>query len=190
MRRKTIALATVIAAVAGAALIAHGLWIPLKAELAQILLRKAWESSLRSGEPIAPWPWADTHPVAQMTVGDPEERIIVLSGASGRTMAFGPAHLDGSAKPGARGNCVITAHRDTHFSGLQQLRPGDSVSVWDDQKRSHSYRVRETMVVDQDETWVMAETPDTRLTLITCYPFDSVVPRGRQRYVVIAEAKS
>ena len=50
---------------------------------------------------------------------------LVLAGASGRTLAWGPGHLDGSAPPGAAGNAVLSAHRDTHFRFLQRVVPGD-----------------------------------------------------------------
>jgi len=39
-----------------------------KAELAGILVRRAWNQSVQSGRPRAPWPWADTHPVARIRI--------------------------------------------------------------------------------------------------------------------------
>ena len=55
--------------------------------------------------------------------------VIVLAGASGRTLAFGPGHLDGSARPGEPGNCVLSAHRDTQFAFLRRLEIGDLLDL-------------------------------------------------------------
>ena len=158
----------------------EGAWIYGKAKLAQLLLELSWRGALER-----PWPWADTHPVARIEVGG--ERIIVLSGASGRTMAFGPGHLDGTALPGTGGNCVITAHRDTHFAALRYVVPGDVVRVQRKDGAVVEYIVRYTRVVDKNDTSVLEDNGFARLTLITCWPFDAVIPGGPLRYVVIAE---
>ena len=46
--------------------------------------------------------------------------------------------------------------------------------------------VREMRVVDHGDTSALAQTSGPTLTLITCYPFDAVVPGGPLRYVVVA----
>ena len=160
----------------------QGAWIYGKAKLAQLLLELSWR-----GGPTRPWPWADTHPVAKLEVGG--ERIVVLSGASGRTMAFGPGHLDGTALPGTAGNSVITAHRDTHFAALRYVVPGDVVTVERRDGVRVDYVVRDARVVDKNYVSVLRDDGATRLTLITCWPFDAVIPGGPLRYVVVAEKR-
>ena len=54
---------------------------------------------------------------------------MVLAGASGRTLAFGPGHVDGTPLPGEHGNAVVSGHRDTHFAFLRDLRCGDVLEV-------------------------------------------------------------
>ena len=49
------------------------------------------------------------------------------------------------------------------------------------------YRVSEVTIMDKDEARVMDEPGAPQLTLITCYPFDSILPGTSLRYVVIAE---
>ena len=44
-----------------------------------------------------------------------------------------------------------------------------------------------TLIMDKSQIGVLAESDTSILTLITCYPFDTVVPGGRMRYVVIAQ---
>ncbi|HUP46545.1 MAG TPA: class D sortase, partial [Thermoanaerobaculia bacterium] len=111
---------------------------------------------------------------------------IVLAGASGRTMAFGPGHVDGTALPGQHGNCVITAHRDTHFAVLRNVVAGDRVVLRTADGRRIEYEVTRTMIAGKNETWLLADDGVSKLTLITCYPFDAVIPGGPLRYVVIA----
>ena len=171
--------------IAGIVLGGKGMWIYGKAKLAQLLLQMSWRSAL-AGKPVKPWPWADTRALAKMEIDG--DNMIVLSGASGRTMAFGPGHLDGSALPGESGNCVITAHRDTHFSRLRYVVPGDTIRVQRADRQVIEYEVNATRIVAKDDVSVIAPDARTRLTLITCYPFDSVIPGGPLRYVIVATA--
>lgn len=164
----------------------EGLWIYAKARLAQLLLDLSWRSEL-SGYPVKPWPWADTHPLAKLTIDRDGSQIIVLAGASGRTMAFGPGHLDGSALPGQPGNCVITAHRDTHFAPLRYVGPGEVITLQRIDGRILRYRVTATRVVRKQDTSVLRQDGRDRLTLITCYPFDAIRPGTPLRYIVVAE---
>ncbi len=171
---------------AGMAVGGEGLWIYAKARLAQLLLEISWRSAL-AGEQLKPWPWADTRAIARLTIERDGAAVIVLDGASGRTMAFGPGHLDGTAMPGDIGNCVITAHRDTHFAPLRYLGPGDIVTLQRPDGRIVRYRVQATRVVRKNDTSVLRQDARTRLTLITCYPFDAVKPGTPLRWVVIAQ---
>ena len=96
-------------------------WIDVKARLAQELVRRAWRAARDgTGEP-RPWPWADTWPVARLIVASRGVDLLVLAGASGRTLAFGPGHVTGTALPGEPGNAVVSGHRDTHFAFLREL---------------------------------------------------------------------
>jgi sortase A len=42
-------------------------------------------------------------------------------------------------------------------------------------------------VLDKRDTWVARNEGPSRLTLITCWPFDALRAGGAERYVVIAE---
>jgi len=178
--------------VAGVASGGCGAWIHLKAGLAQVLLHRAWADTQREGKgtEVRPWPWADTWPVARMRVPAHDVDVIVLAGGSGRTIAFGPGHLDDSVDPGTTGNCVLAGHRDTHFSFLKELREGDRVLIESAAGEVVSYAFRDAMVVDEDQLWVLADTDECRLTLVTCYPFDDPIPGGPLRFVVRADAVS
>lgn len=173
----------------GALEIGQGLYIPAKAAFAQHLVQRAWQRGERpggeGGQP--PWPWADTYPIARLTSAHRDDELFVLSGASGRTLAFGPGHLASSAMPGDAGNSVILGHRDTHFGFLAELAPGDVLTIDRDDGRRYDFAVTALDVVDAGRATVVLDAPAPRLTLITCYPFDAATPGGPLRYVVSAE---
>lgn len=156
-------------------------WLPLKAQLAQNLLERAWNRTL-AGEPRPrPWPWADTSPVGVLEAPAQSQRLLILEGASGRNLAFGPAALGPLDQP----DVLISGHRDTHFAFLEDLTLGDPLIV-----RSpgdlRAYRVEHMEVVDSRLARMVVETGIDRLTLVTCYPFDAIAPGGPLRWVVTA----
>ena len=166
--------------------VGHGAYIYAKAALAQHLLRQAWDDTLQGQAAVKPWSWADTYPVARLTMPQQGVDLIVLAGASGRTLAFGPGHVDGTPLPGVVGNSVLSAHRDTHFEFLQHLKLGDAFRVENAQGKKTRYVVQATRVVDQSDVSVMRASTFEQLTLVTCYPFNAIRAGGPLRYVVTA----
>ena len=166
--------------------VGHGAYIYAKAALAQHLLRQAWDDTLQGQAAVKPWSWADTYPVARLTMPQQGVDLIVLAGASGRTLAFGPGHVDGTPIPGEIGNSVLSAHRDTHFEFLQHLKLGDAFRVENAQGKKTRYVVQATRVVDQSDVSVMRASTFEQLTLVTCYPFNAIRAGGPLRYVVTA----
>ena len=163
-----------------------GVWIHAKAQLAQVLLQRAWEKTLAGDAQARPWPWADTWPVARLSFPGHGSDMVVLEGASGRVLAFAPGHLHGTASPGQEGACVVAGHRDTHFAVLEHLQPGDLIEVDGTGGSRHSYRVRASVVLDRDDVWALTPTGGSELILVTCWPFNAVIPGGPGRYVVWA----
>ncbi|MGQ0509901.1 MAG: class GN sortase [Betaproteobacteria bacterium] len=172
---------------AGAYQFGQGAWIHAKAQLAQVLIERAWTRTLAGEAAVKPWPWADTWPVAKLEAPAQGVSLLVLAGVSGRTMAFGPGLQDGTALPGTRGNSVIGGHRDTHLSFLRHLRKGEVLRIQRADGTHAEYRVAQLDVLDKSDTWVARNTGGARLTLVTCWPFDALRAGGPGRYVVIAE---
>ena len=167
--------------------VASAAWIHAKGAVAQQLIAFAWQAGREHGTVRRPWPGADLKPVARLTAPGRGVELYVLDNASARALAFGPAHVGGTARPASAGNSVIVAHRDTHFAFLQRLAEGDELDVEALAGAHARYRVREVAVVDKHETRVLEPDGAARLTLITCYPFDAVMPGTPWRYVVIAD---
>lgn len=189
MKRRLTRTLAVLLLTLGGWQVGAGAWIHAKAALAQVLIKHAWDEALAGHKAMPPWPWADTHPVARLTVPALGVDEIVLAGAVGRTLAFGPGHVDGTAAPGAPGLDVISGHRDTHFRFLREIKPGESIILIDPAGVAHRYRVTETRVIDVDKTALDATGETPRLALVTCFPFDSPTPGTHRRYVVFAEAR-
>jgi sortase A len=185
--RRTLGVAIAVLVAVGVWQLGHGVWIHAKARLAQHLLHRAWARTLAGERDVKPWPWADTWPVARLTVPAHGVDVIVLAGASGRTLAFGPGHAAGSATPGAAGTAIVTGHRDTHFAFLARVRAGEIVVVQVPGRAPVAFRVSETAVVDARTAAVLNDDGLSTLVLLTCYPFDAVTAGGPLRYAVTAE---
>lgn len=164
----------------------EGGWILLKASLAQVLLDRAWSATVAEGARVRPWPWADTWPVGRLSVSRLGADAVVLAGASGEALAFGPGLVAGAAAPGGNGHVVIAGHRDTHFAFLAGVREGDRILLEDPTGRQRDYRVTGMRVVDSRDALVPLDVGGPWLTLIACWPFDAVDPGGPLRYVVSA----
>lgn len=176
--------------VAGIALTGRALYLHAKAELAGVLIRRAWQVTAHSGEPRPPWPWADTHPVARLRIPRLGYDEIVLESATPHTLAFGPARLLSGAALGEPGNLELAGHRNNWFKPLQSAAVGDTIELeWYDSHRAglrtRTYIINDIRVVAPEDVTLLAPTSIDALTLITCYPF-SRSPHSPQRYIVRA----
>ena len=162
-------------------------WIYLKSELAQKLLDSAWQQTLVTQLPVKAWPWADTWPIARLQMADKNIDWLVMAGAHGEALAFGPGHISASAKPGYGGSTIIAGHRDTHFSFLQTLALGELLQLVNDRGERQSFAITAIDIVDSAKARLKANNERPQLLLVTCYPFDAVSSGGSLRYVVSAE---
>jgi sortase A len=184
-RRPRLTAAALLGA-AGVILLGQGAWIQAKAVLAQILLERAFAETLATGRDAKPWSWADTWPVARVEAPRLGRSAIVLHGSSGQALAFGPGHVEGTPQPGKPGAAVFSAHRDTHFSFLRELRAGDELRVTRRDGVTLRFRVTDGSVVRFDASGLDPLAGLPRLVLSTCWPFDAKVP-GPLRYLLEAD---
>lgn len=166
----------------GLATMAQAAWIPAKAALAQVLLDQAFDASLAEHRAVKPWPWADTAPVARVSVARLGVSDVVLSGGSGQAMAFGPTELRGGDRV-----TVLAAHRDTHFAFVRNLEPGDEVTVERIDGTRQRYRVTGFQTVRWNRFAVPSDPARPLLALTTCWPFGAT-EHGPWRRVAWAEA--
>ena len=132
---KVLRLSAVLILITGVCLTGRAVYLHAKAQLAGVLIRRAWEQSLQSGKVHAPWSWADTYPIARLRIPHLDYDEIVLEGAMPRTLAFGPARLFSGAHMGEAGNVVLAGHRTSWFQPLEAIKQGDAIDLeWFDQR--------------------------------------------------------
>lgn len=187
---KAARLVAVLILVGGVSLTARAAYLHAKAELAGILIRRAWEQSIASGKPRPPWPWADTHPIARLMIPRLGYDEIVLEGATPRTLAFGPAHMLNGSGFGKPGNLLLAGHRTSWFLPLEKISPGDAIQIqWFDARQGklfeRTYAVDLIRVTDPRDVALLEPTSEDALTLVTCYPFGRG-PTSPQRFQVRA----
>jgi sortase A len=111
----------------------------------------------------------------------------VVEGDDREQLKQGAGHHVGSANPGERGNCVISAHNDIFgeiFRDLPDLDLGDEILAYTT-SRVYRYVVTQKRFVEPTEVSVLESTSSPILTLISCYPYGI----DTQRIVVIGELK-
>jgi sortase A len=101
----------------------------------------------------------------------------VVEGDDWTSLKKGAGHHIGSANPGERGNCIISAHNDIYgeiFRDLPELKVGDEIRV-ETQTQTYLYVVQQTQIINPNDpeaaASVMAPTRSPVLTLISCYPY-------------------
>lgn len=176
-------------AVAGIGLLARPQWSNFREHQAQRELAEVLAGSVVTPLPLAPGP-AGPHPaVAAALPWTPPVygrlRIpaiglstVVVNGATLTDyfdlMVWGPAHLAGSAAPGAVGNAVIFGHNDefgSPFWYLHRLHPGDAIDLVAD-GRTDVYRVTALWPVEPTNLDPVVPLTGVRaLTLVTCAGF-------------------
>ena len=67
---------------------------------------------------------------------------------------------------------------------LEELRKGDEIAIERSDGRIVYYEVEELQVADARTMRVGVMADEDVLVLVTCWPFDAVVPGGPLRYVV------
>lgn len=112
----------------------------------------------------------------------------VVEGDDWDSLKRGAGHHIGSANPGERGNCIISAHNDIYgevFRDLPDVELGDVVEVHT-ASQVYRYVVTQKRIIPPTEVSVMSPTSSPVLTLISCYPYGI----DTHRIVVIAELQS
>ena len=111
--------------------------------------------------------------------------FFVWEGATKKNLLFGPARVAESAAPGGSGNCIIAAHRDTHFRILREVRRDEPIVLEHGGHLFH-YRITGLHIVSAADKTYYRPTVGPTLTLVTCYPF-FYVGRAPKRFIVRAE---
>ena len=109
----------------------------------------------------------------------------VLEGDDARILRLSVGHIPGTAVPGPTGNVGLAGHNNTFFRPLQKVNVGDEIR-YSTTSGTYTYRVVSLRVVLPSAIEVLDSTPQPTLTLVTCYPFNSISP-APLRLIVHAE---
>ncbi len=110
---------------------------------------------------------------------------LIVEGTSTTALNRAVGHIEGTSWPGVPGNVGLSAHRDTFFRPLRNIKKGDEINLRHPEA-DFRYQVVSTKVVSPNDVAVLE--PDGReiLTLVTCYPFYFIGP-APSRFIVRAE---
>ena len=112
----------------------------------------------------------------------------VLEGSGRKQLKLGVGRITTTALPGAKGNAVVTAHRDTFFRHIADLRKGDEIIVRRNGERM-VFAMTGYKIVKPTDVSVLKQTDEPTLTLITCYPTYYIGP-APERLVVSSKLVS
>jgi sortase A len=107
---------------------------------------------------------------------------VVKEGADTKTLSRAVGHIPYTALPGEKGNVGVAAHRDTFFRGLRDVRHGDVIRVVTTEG-VYLYEVDSMKIVWPKNVEVLDPTPDKRITLVTCFPFN-YIGHAPKRFIV------
>jgi sortase A len=136
---------------------------------------KAYEESLQENLGL---------PLAVLSIPKIGLEVPVLEGTDELTLNRAVGLIEGTARPGERGNVGIAGHRDGYFRGLKDVGAGDAIEMRTLSTRD-LYVVESVKIVSPDDVHVLDPTPSPVLTLVTCYPF-YFVGSAPQRWIVRA----
>ncbi|MEZ0481494.1 class D sortase [Planococcus sp. SSTMD024] len=84
--------------------------------------------------------------------------------------------------PDQQRHTVLSGHRDTVFTGLEEMKKGDSVFLEYEGQR-YEYAIEKIWITDAEDRTVIVDKSEATLTLTTCYPFD-YIGYAPDRYII------
>jgi len=126
-------------------------------------------------------------PMAILRIPELDLEVPVLEGTDDMVLDRAVGRIAGTVRPGEVGNSGIAGHRDGVFRGLKDIDLGDWIEV-ETLTGISSYQIDKISIVSPTHVEVLEPTPDSVITLVTCYPF-YFVGKAPQRYIVRASLK-
>ena len=151
----------------------------------QGLLHTAWVRTQSSGHQVKPWPWAETVPIARLSIPSLNAKHVVLAYADHKLPTVAITHANSSIPPGELGNSILNVSQEGYQSFLRHLKPGDVLLLESVHSGLWRYRVSTIYVVEKTNTVLIEPSLNRRLTLVSCHRCDQ--QQNRFRYVVVAE---
>ncbi len=127
-------------------------------------------------------PYVDmVNPIAVLQIPKMNLKVIVAEGTDDEIIKYAVGHFKDTAMPGDMGNFALAGHRnyDTgeFFLRLNKLEINDDIIV-STHNETFTYKVTESFTVAPEDTYVIGESQDAIITLVTC-TYD-----GKERLIV------
>ena len=117
----------------------------------------------------------------------------ILEGTDDRALKYTVGHYPGTSQPGETGNYVLLGHRNYvyghFFREIDKLEVGDQIIIKKD-SNTYTYSVTESFVVSPEEVWVLEQSSEPIITMITCTPIGTYTDRLIVRGVLLTDNKS
>ena len=123
--------------------------------------------------------------VGRLTILSANINHYVVFGATNNKLEYGPGYILGTSLPGSGGNFAIAGHRTTYgapFGNLDRVQVGETI-IFQTNTNQYKYQVIDVKIVSPEDTYVLENYGDDRITLTTCHPKFS----AKQRLVVIGQ---
>lgn len=115
-------------------------------------------------------------------IADLKIKAPVLDGTDSETLSIAAGHFKDTGDIGS-GNYCIAGHSSTiykeYFNNLKNVKTGMKICLYDKENKCYTYTVTDSFIVEPNETWVLSDFGDDRITIITC------TDDGSQRLVVV-----
>ena len=95
----------------------------------------------------------------------------MLEGAYGRTLAFGPEHVESTRPLEGSGSIILIGHRDTHFRFLEKLESGDVLALQARSGMWMRFTMQDRQIVDS-RTATISTQENKRLRLLEFWTID------------------
>ena len=104
----------------------------------------------------------------------------ILEGTDDSALQYAVGHYPGFGEIGQAGNYVLLGHRNYvyghFFRNIDKLEADDQIIITKGTD-VYTYSVTESFVVKPEEVWVLEQTEDATITLITCTPIGTYTDR-------------
>lgn len=111
----------------------------------------------------------------------------VLEGTDKKTLSKAAGHFIDTGDIGC-GNYCIAGHSSViykeYFNNLKKAEIGMEIILYDKNKKPYTYIVTDKFIIKPDETWVLNDFGDDRITIITC------TDDGTERQAVVGILKT
>lgn len=145
-----------------------------QAERLEILQQAPGEKALaRAGDPLG-----------EISIPRLGLSALIAEGVDETTLRHAVGHFPESSSPESVGTVALAGHRDTFFRPLANVRLHDLVML-QTPRGKYQYEVVHTAVVGPEHVEVIQSSPQSDLTLVTCYPF-RYIGQAPMRFIVQA----